>query len=180
MKHILFTTLGVLFLYVFSTSCKENKDDVYLYLTLEQKAFILGARTGDTAIWESDGGIRDTGVVGAINYGQYVVEEPRNAPKKIGESAGYTYKIIGTNKLEPLLSTISIRVYAHPHYNTLKYVARYNFHLTTGVSLTRHFGGVPYSPVYWWVYGNGVDTVFFNQKGFLGYYKAGVRVEKVK
>jgi len=170
--------IGMLSMLVLQMSCKEKQEgDVYLYLTQEQKDFITTVRAGDTAIWESDGGIKDTAIVQPLVYRRYLMENHKDTnPKVYAEEASYTYKIVGTNKLRPLGS---MSVFTSESDNSLLTTARYG-NIATGVFPNKKFGGVDYTNVYWFLSATVTDTIFWSSQGFLGYDYAGVRVEKIK
>ncbi len=180
MKRLLTGLLGLLLAQISCSSCKKE-EDVYLYLTLEQKAFILGARTGDTVVWENSGGLKDTAVVEPLRYERFLFERSDESdPKVYGERAEYTYRVIGVNKfMGANLPTIEVETYKR-YSNPLMQATNCYGHVAQGIILNRVIGGVNYHNIFWTTFRGGTDTVFWNNKGFLGEYWLGDRINKIR
>ena len=174
MKNVI--VISLLSFVVFSCKPKQE-DDVYLYLTQEQKAFITTVHAGDTAIWKSDGGLKDTGIIKPIVYQRRFRKEYDN-PKISIEDVSYDYRFVGIKKLYTD-HTISVQTLPNSA-NLLQETALCDGSVTRGIIPSKLFGGVAYSNVFWTTYTNGTDTVFWNSKGFLGAYHSGVRIEKIR
>lgn len=184
MKKLLI--LSSLLLLIAQLSCKNMKkqDDVYFYLTEEQKIFINAAKTGDTAIWETDTGVKDTGIVQPVVYDTYVIEQPRNGGKTIGERAYYLYHFVGTKKTKMVADGIGVIAGSNSLNYILVSVSKANGSIiktaeTKGNLATKKLNTIDYTNVYYCAFLSS-DTLYFNNKGYLGHKYNGENSYKIK
>jgi hypothetical protein len=158
-------------------ACQKKKEDVYLYLTQEQKDYINNVKEGDTAVWLSSTGLKDTAVVNSFIHERIFSSSYEN-PKINIEMISYSYKICGKNKLS-LNPQIGVQTLINEP-NTIERSFLYGGIETKGIINKRMFGGIYYDRVFWTTFRDGSDTVFWNAKGFLGKSTSEVVIEKIR
>ena len=165
---------------IFLTACPNKKEeDKYYHLSDAQKQFINAIKTGDTVIWQSSLGYKDTAIIQPVVTETYLIKADKG--NVYGERAYYKHKFIGNRK-----SSVSDGVVVFQGESTsipplilLSTLwddkASFKFE---GYILSKKIGGVVCQNVYWSP--SNSDTAYISDKGYLGYKIGGEVLSKIK
>jgi|GEM_PF-4861553 len=153
------------------TSCNPYKDnrDVHFYLTQEQKDFINTVHAGDTAVWESSLGYKDSAIIQPVVYQEFITDY-KNGGNTYQQRGYYEHKFLGVHKsfVPQGISVIANSSYKLLGTSLLWDIDEFTTSYADGMFASRVIGGVLYKNVYW---AHGLfdtkDTVFWSNKGYL-------------
>ena len=180
--------LWVMFAGMSIISCRgfydQHDSDIYYHLSDAQLTFINTPKTGDTCIWESSLGLRDTGIVQPVVIGKFTIHSQHNG-STYGEKASYLYKFVGNKKT--YVADLVTLTSNSPNLGLNLWVDTfpYNYGMS-GMIPYKKIGNQYYVNVYYCLYylqtrtNVSTDSAFCNSTGFLGYKTANEIVVKIR
>jgi len=156
---------------------QQQKMDEHIKLSNSQKTFINEALTGDTVVWESNLGYKDSAIILPVQYDEYIEHYNKSGDTFI-ERAYYYYQFIGTKHSSYVADGVGVSALRN-NTTGVATIWRTTGNIFSsdalGLFASHKIGSKTYYNVYYYP-----DSTFINYLGYLGYKKGGEIYTKIK